>query len=492
MIEKILQKMANQNRILNFIKTVVIGSGLFSFMPTMAQSDSAIQELTFIELSSQIKNGHPLLISAELADDLGRANLLAKRGAFDPQIDASRRGKDFVSKNYYLGENYELFVPVRGPLNIVVGSERGQGDFLSPENQTLSKQLQYVGVEVPLLRGLLTDLRRTELRKAFLGREQSFLERRIEILNLAQLIWTDYINWLISYEQYRSYQTGVSLSENRQKALKSLFQAGGCNGMDTLENHIQYQMFKANADLWFANTNKARLTLSRHLWAVDKVNEDGAFLRPLVIDPSIVPTQTGLDYLDSLFNTEFSFNKNFTEIPDLNWYLFEIDKKSLDVKLKRQYLLPYANLKYQTLASGDWNFALSSGNQRFGIGVSSPLFLREARGNYQMSKIELTRSQMGFKFKAHELQTKIEAMQKQTNIYRSVYYQLKDIEEGYQTLYQMELEKFNSGDGTIFLLNTRENRYLTARIKTLEQKSKYFDSLIEYLRITGLINQGLF
>ena len=492
MIEKILQKMANQNRILNFITTVVIGSGLFSFMPTMAQSDSAIQELTFIELSSQIKNGHPLLISAELADDLGRANLLAKRGAFDPQIDASRRGKDFVSKNYYLGENYELFVPVRGPLNIVVGSERGQGDFLSPENQTLSKQLQYVGVEVPLLRGLLTDLRRTELRKAFLGREQSFLERRIEILNLAQLIWTDYINWLISYEQYRSYQTGVSLSENRQKALKSLFQAGGCNGMDTLENHIQYQMFKANADLWFANTNKARLTLSRHLWAVDKVNEDGAFLRPLVIDPSIVPTQTGLDYLDSLFNTEFSFNKNFTEIPDLNWYLFEIDKKSLDVKLKRQYLLPYANLKYQTLASGDWNFALSSGNQRFGIGVSSPLFLREARGNYQMSKIELTRSQMGFKFKAHELQTKIEAMQKQTNIYRSVYYQLKDIEEGYQTLYQMELEKFNSGDGTIFLLNTRENRYLTARIKTLEQKSKYFDSLIEYLRITGLINQGLF
>jgi len=492
MIEKILQKMAIPNRILNFITTVVIGSGLFSFMPTMAQSDSAIQELTFIELSSQIKNGHPLLISAELADDLGRANLLAKRGAFDPQIDASRRGKDFVSKNYYLGENYELFVPVRGPLNIVVGSERGQGDFLSPENQTLSKQLQYVGVEVPLLRGLLTDLRRTELRKAFLGREQSFLERRIEILNLAQLIWTDYINWLISYEQYRSYQTGVSLSENRQKALKSLFQAGGCNGMDTLENHIQYQMFKANADLWFANTNKARLTLSRHLWAVDKVNEDGAFLRPLVIDPSIVPTQTGLDYLDSLFNTEFSFNKNFTEIPDLNWYLFEIDKKSLDVKLKRQYLLPYANLKYQTLASGDWNFALSSGNQRFGIGVSSPLFLREARGNYQMSKIELTRSQMGFKFKAHELQTKIEAMQKQTNIYRSVYYQLKDIEEGYQTLYQMELEKFNSGDGTIFLLNTRENRYLTARIKTLEQKSKYFDSLIEYLRITGLINQGLF
>jgi hypothetical protein len=262
--------------------------------------------------------------------------------------------------------------------------------------------------------------------------------------------------------------------------------------MDTLENHIQYQLFKASADLWFANTNKARLTLSRHLWAVDEINENGAYLRPLIIDPKTVPTQTGLDYLDSLFKTDFSFNKNFTEIPDLNWYSFELSKKELDVKLKKQYLLPYANLKYQSLAGGDWNFSLSSSNQRFGIGVSSPLFLREARGTYQMSKIELTRSQMGFKFKAHELQTKIEAMQNQTNIYRSVFFQLKDIEQGYQKLYEMELEKFNSGDGTIFLLNTRENRYLTARIKTLEQKSKYFDSLINYLRITGLINQGLF
>lgn len=484
--------MQNQNRILKVIP--FLGVLLFAYNLTNAQSkaDSARSTLTFIELSNQIRNGHPLLISAELADDLGRANLRAKRGAFDPQISGERRGKDYQSKNYYLGENYELFVPVRGPLNIVVGNERGQGDFLSPENQTLSKQLQYVGVEVPLLRGLLTDLRRTELNKAKLGREQSILERQIEILNLAQQIWTDYIDWLISYEQLRAYQTGVALAENRQKALISLFQAGGCNGMDTLENHIQYQLFKANSDLWFANTNKARLTLSRHLWAVDEINDNGAYLRPLIIDPNTVPTQTGLDYLDSLFKQDFSFNKNFTEIPDLNWYSFELSKKELDVRLKKQYLLPYANFKYQSLAGGDWNFNLSSSSQRFGIGISSPLFMREARGTYQMSKIELTRSQMGFKFKAHELQTKIEAMQNQTNIYRSVLYQLKDIEQGYQKLYEMELEKFNSGDGTIFLLNTRENRYLTARIKTLEQKSKYFDSLINYLRITGLINQGLF
>ena len=56
----------------------------------------------------------------------------------------------------------------------------------------------------------------------------------------------------------------------------------------------------------------------------------------------------------------------------------------------------------------------------------------------------------------------------------------------------MEREKFDSGDGTIFLLNTRENRYLNARIKTIEQKAKYIHTLVDYLRATGKISESIF
>lgn len=63
---------------------------------------------------------------------------------------------------------------------------------------------------------------------------------------------------------------------------------------------------------------------------------------------------------------------------------------------------------------------------------------------------------------------------------------------GFLKLFELEREKFDSGDGTIFLLNTREKRYLNSRIKTIEQKSKYIHTLVDYLRETGKISQSFF
>ncbi len=51
----------------------------------------------------------------------------------------------------------------------------------------------------------------------------------------------------------------------------------------------------------------------------------------------------------------------------------------------------------------------------------------------------------------------------------------------------MEIKKFESGDGTIFLLNSRESKYLEAKLKTVEQFGKYMISLTEYFRVLGTI-----
>jgi hypothetical protein len=52
----------------------------------------------------------------------------------------------------------------------------------------------------------------------------------------------------------------------------------------------------------------------------------------------------------------------------------------------------------------------------------------------------------------------------------------------------MEIKKFESGDGTIFLLNSRESKYLDAKLKTIEQFGKYMISLTEYFRVMGTIH----
>lgn len=69
---------------------------------------------------------------------------------------------------------------------------------------------------------------------------------------------------------------------------------------------------------------------------------------------------------------------------------------------------------------------------------------------------------------------------------------MKNVENGYLKLFELEREKFDFSDGAIFLLNTRENRYLNSRIKTIEPNSKYIHTPVDYLRETGKIPQNFF
>ena len=56
----------------------------------------------------------------------------------------------------------------------------------------------------------------------------------------------------------------------------------------------------------------------------------------------------------------------------------------------------------------------------------------------------------------------------------------------------MEKEKFFNGDGSVFLINTRELRYLDAQIKSIEQEKKYLKSIVEFLNATGEIQYSVF
>ena len=110
----------------------------------------------------------------------------------------------------------------------------------------------------------------------------------------------------------------------------------------------------------------------------------------------------------------------------------------------------------------------------------------------KIAEIKWQQESLKFQFKQNEAKLKIAALYQQGEIYKDVYEHLRNVESGYLRLFQLERNKFDSGDGTVFLLNTRENRYLNARVKTIEQKSKYLNTLIEYLRSTGDLSKIIF
>jgi outer membrane protein TolC len=239
------------------------------------------------------------------------------------------------------------------------------------------------------------------------------------------------------------------------------------------------------------NLFKAKLTVSKHLWSIKNENSTNTY-SPLEIAEDVNPSSVGLVFLDSAFNNSLKSAEIIKNVPYLNVLENKVSQKDLEAKLKKQEILPKLDLKLQTISGGLGSTDFNFNNQRFGVSFSSPLFLRKEIGNYKMAKYEFKQLELEFAFKQNETKLKIQALRFQVNNYKDLLNQYNSIAQGYRNLYEMEKEKFNNGDGTIFLLNTRELRFLDAQIKSIEQEKKYIKSIVEYLNATGEIQYSVF
>lgn len=465
------------------------------FTTGISRFDSAFnaeKELKITDIINRVKLAHPVLSKAKLSESIGKYTVLEKKGQFDPKISVDQFSKNYLDKNYYELQSFELKMPTASPITPEIGFEKNTGENINPEWKTEGSGLSYVGINIDLLKGLITDSRRTQYQQSKIFAQQSILEKRVTQLDVASDIWHDYIDWFIAYSQKEAYDYGVNLSSQRQEALRSLFIAGGCNGMDTLENHIQLELFRTSENEWSANTFKQRLNMSRHLWLGEGTKDKKELFIPITIKPNIIPSDAGLSILDSLFQQAIKFTADqILAIPDLKYYELEMNQLALEVRLKKYATLPSLNLKIQTLNPGFDYGNVDFSNNRLGITFASPLFLRTERGQYLKTNAKFKQYSYSYSFKKHELQLKTEALKRQSEVYRKVYLMLINVENGYRDLYNMERDKFDNGDGSIFLLNTRENRYLTAKIKRIEQHSKYLKSVVEYLRAIGEIDKTI-
>ena len=144
--------------------------------------------------------------------------------------------------------------------------------------------------------------------------------------------------------------------------------------------------------------------------------------------------------------------------------------------MKAEKIKPKLNLNYNFLSEpvGD-NFLnnVSSQNYKWGIEFSLPIFLREQRGNLQLAKYKIENTTFGQRQKQLEIENKVlsyfnehVALRKQVDIYR-------DAVSNYSSLLEGERIKFNIGESSLFLVNSRESSLIEARLKAIALVSKY-------------------
>ena len=118
-------------------------------------------------------------------------------------------------------------------------------------------------------------------------------------------------------------------------------------------------------------------------------------------------------------------------------------------------------------------YSLSPENYKWGVNFSFPLFLRKERGALAQTKIKIQDTQLYRDNKRLELQNKILAYAEQTEVLQNQVERIAIQVYNYQLLYNGEIQKFDAGESTLFLINSRQQKLIEAQQKQLELEFKW-------------------
>lgn len=441
------------------------------------------KNFSFSEYLETVRLHHPMFMRADLVLDKGDAQVLSSRGAFDPVVYAEITQKYFKGKQYYSLLDGGIKIPTWFGVELYAGYEQNRGENANPQYRTPDAGLAYAGVSVPILQGLLMDKRRATLRKAQISLKMSEQEVNLIKNDVLQEAMIAYWQWYTAYNVMEIYRDALQVAEERYVGVKQSARLGDIPAIDTLEAGIQVQnrMFSLQqAELEYAN---AKALLSLHLWQQGSI--------PLELGEGVIPPVGEMSVGELPFLAPpLDWETQLIDHPELNKAQLKIDQLQLDRRIALELVKPELNLKYNALnepISSNPFAEYSLSNYKWGADFSIPILLREGRGELKLANLHIQDANLGLEQKKAQLSIKVQqannewrTTNQQLELYRQTY---RDIER----LLQGEQTKFSRGESSLFLVNSREMNYISARVKLVELYAKNMLALIKTYHSLGLL-----
>ena len=451
--------------------------------PVAAQDSLAI--LGPVQYLDLVRQYHPVVKQAGLMVNNAEAQLLASRGLFDPAIYFTNDQKTFDGKNYYNYNHTTLKVPTWMGIELMAGLENNGGEFTNREVSL--GQTSYAGISIPLAKNLLMDRRRAGLAQAKLFVQQSKAEQLLMVNDVLFEAMDAYWYWVAQYQVYRILTNAVTINTKRYETLRITVEQGDRPGIDSTEALTQLLTFQAAQANAYNEFLKAGFELSNYLWTQD--------MQPAVLPASVVPA-VNTDETDP-YKMQFKPLNELLDVagtnhPKLQTFQFKLDALEIERQLKLQSLLPAVNLKYNILSKGyqvwdSFDAATLQNNYKFGLEVGIPLFLRQGRGDYRSAKLKIQATEVDRSATQLGIANKVKQYYNEMlNLLQQLRLQEQAL-QAYQKVFEVELMKFELGESTLFLLNSRENKVLESRQKVAELKAKYFKSLYAVEWAAGIL-----
>ena len=443
--------------------------------PTTAPDSLTLTQSDFLKLVSDF---HPVARQAALAPVRAAQEVRQARGAFDPVLATKYYGKALKGTDYFHDWETYLRIPTWFGVDVKAGWDRGTGPYVNPQEYTAGSGLSYLGLSVPLAQGLLLDERRTALRVAQALRGLAEAERRA-IRNKLQLSASkDYWEWALATARRRLLTRNEQVAAVRFAATRQRVLAGDLAAIDSVEALTELQSRQAQRVAARVQEQNAALAVSAYLWDAEG--------RPRELPPTTkaqpLPPAAAWRPLPPDTLAAFAVQAQ-QQHPDLAKTRAKQVQLGLENRLALNKLLPKLSVDYNLLLPGHpfafegspqpFQSGYSANNYKLGLSLAYPVLLRAERAKRQLSQLKLRDTALQLDQDQRQVSN---ALQTAANDWQALLEQLQIQQRAtanYRLLREGEQLRFESGESTVFFINSREASLLGARIKLAELQAKF-------------------
>lgn len=448
---------------------------LFGFFSAFSQ-DFNKEELSYSEFLGYVKKYHPLVKQANLEVSNAQAKLMAARGGFDPKIDVDYNKKEFKGTEYYSLLNSSFKIPTWYGVEIKAGFDDTDGQYYNPQNRTPDAGLTSLGISVALGQGMFINQRMADVREGKLQIKLSDAERKLKAVAVLYKASEAYFEWRKSYNEAELYKRYLGFASTRFKGVKQLIELGDSPAIDSVEAKITVRNRELNVENGNLKLAKAALNLSNYLW-IENV--------PVELEAHLKPEEKLIETVEETLKTDAMLVsvENLEAHPKMQALETKMSMLEINRQLKANSLLPKINVGYNYISEPSYFDSFNADDYKFNIDFSIPIFLRKERGNLKMAKIKIQDLKFDIDQQRLELKNKIKAQQTEITSLKKQKSVIDNLVKDYLTMLNSEEKLFSFGESSIFLINSRENNLVSAKLSQIGIENQFYISNAELYKI---------
>ena len=448
---------------------------------TLLGHPSICAPLLLEEVFQSTEDSHPLLLAAIQEHFIARGNVLEAHGAFDTKLTVSSKTNQF---GYY--KNRSSRGGVSQPIQSLGGEffggyERGMGNFgpWEEDRLTLSRGEWSSGIRLPLLRNSRIDERRTDLLIARLSVELADATVRSQRLTLLEAAASTYWEWVSAGSKLGIATALLDLAEDRIAQVNELVDAGQLAEIEVAENQRAVMLRRRATVSAERDLQAARFNLSLFLRDADgNPRQVGRDQLPEFPEPEPVPAA----------QVEEDLRSAFQQRPEIAGLMVQLGRNGADLRLARNQLRPELDFVTEFGRDAGLGSPTKRGSEWIaGITLSSPAQRREAKGQVaiETAKQEQLMQKLLFARDRVEIEVRDAASALTLALQRL---DLARAEAAIaQRLASAEMERFELGDSTLFIVNLREVAAATARIEAVNALTECHKATAAYRAATAAL-----